>query len=70
MQRHQPKPTTPILDLARNLPLGDLLALGTQLRADLTPGMLLQEVADRQRWMRVGFGFHYVETVIQKGMAE
>ncbi len=46
MQRHQPKPTTPILDLARNLPLGDLLALGTQLRADLTPGMLLQEVAD------------------------
>jgi signal transduction histidine kinase len=37
---------TPILDLARNLPLGDLLALGTQLRADFTPDMLLQDVAD------------------------
>jgi signal transduction histidine kinase len=36
----------PIFDLARNLPLGDLLALGTQLRAGFTPGMLLQDVAD------------------------
>jgi signal transduction histidine kinase len=33
-------------DLARSLPLGDLLALGTQLRADVTPEALLQEVAD------------------------
>src|SRR5437867_7935573 len=33
-------------DLARGLPLGDLLALGTQLRADVTPEALLQEVAD------------------------
>jgi len=32
-------------DLARNLPLGDLLALGTQLRADIPPEALLQEVA-------------------------
>lgn len=33
-------------DLARGLPLGDLLALGAQLRADITPEALLQEVAD------------------------
>jgi signal transduction histidine kinase len=33
-------------DLARGLPLGDLLALGTQLRADITPEALLQEVAE------------------------
>ncbi len=33
-------------DLARGMPLGDLLALGTQLRADITPEALLQEVAD------------------------
>jgi transcriptional regulator with GAF, ATPase, and Fis domain len=36
----------PSPDLARNLPLGDLLALGAQLRADLSPAMLLQDVAD------------------------
>lgn len=36
-------------DLARNLPLGDLLALGTQLRADITPETLLQDVADAIR---------------------
>jgi signal transduction histidine kinase len=33
-------------DLARSLPLGDLLALGTQLRADITPEALMQEVAE------------------------
>src|SRR5919204_415020 len=33
-------------ELARGLPLGDLLALGTQMRDDVTPGALLQEVAD------------------------
>lgn len=33
-------------DLARSLPLGDLLALGMQLRDDLTPEALLQEVSD------------------------
>ncbi len=32
--------------MARGLPLGDLLALGTQLRADITPEALLQEVAE------------------------
>lgn len=32
--------------LARSFPLGDLLALGTQLRADVAPEALLQEVAD------------------------
>lgn len=32
--------------LARSLPLGDLLALGTQLRDNITPETLLQEVAD------------------------
>lgn len=42
--RSQSQPTT--TDLARGLPLGDLLALGTQLRADITPEALLQEVAD------------------------
>jgi signal transduction histidine kinase len=36
----------PAPDLARHLPLGDLLALGAQLRADLSPAMLLQDVAD------------------------
>ncbi|HWQ14716.1 MAG TPA: GAF domain-containing sensor histidine kinase, partial [Roseiflexaceae bacterium] len=36
-------------DLMRNLPLGDLLALGTQLRADITPETLLQDVADAIR---------------------
>jgi len=33
-------------ELARGLPLGDLLALGTQMRDDVTPVALLQEVAD------------------------
>jgi signal transduction histidine kinase len=33
-------------ELARGLPLGDLLALGTQMRDDVAPGALLQEVAD------------------------
>jgi signal transduction histidine kinase len=33
-------------ELARGLPLGDLLALGTQMRDDVTPDALLQEVAD------------------------
>jgi GAF domain-containing protein len=33
-------------ELARGLPLGDLLALGTQMRDDVTPEALLQEVAD------------------------
>jgi signal transduction histidine kinase len=33
-------------DIARSLPLGDLLALGAQLSADTTPEALLQEVAD------------------------
>ncbi len=35
-----------VTDLARNLPLGDLLALGTQLHADITPSELLREVAE------------------------
>ena len=42
--RSRTEPST--TDLARDLPLGDLLALGTQLRADITPEALLQEVAD------------------------
>jgi signal transduction histidine kinase len=33
-------------DLARNLPLGELLALGAQFSADLTPEALLHEVAE------------------------
>jgi signal transduction histidine kinase len=33
-------------ELARGLPLGDLLALGTQMRGDVTPEALLQEVAE------------------------
>jgi len=33
-------------ELARGLPLGDLLALGTQMREDVTPEALLQEVAE------------------------
>ncbi|MBK9712981.1 MAG: GAF domain-containing sensor histidine kinase [Kouleothrix sp.] len=40
----RPAPST--ADLARVLPLGDLLALGMQLRADITPEVLLQEVAE------------------------
>jgi signal transduction histidine kinase len=35
----------PSPDLERNLPLGDLLALGAQLRADLSPATLLRDVA-------------------------
>lgn len=42
--RTRTEPST--TDLARGLPLGDLLALGTQLRADITPEALLQEVAE------------------------
>jgi signal transduction histidine kinase len=37
---------TSISDLARQLPLGDLLALGAHLRADITPDLLLQDVTD------------------------
>lgn len=37
---------SPTLPLARALPLGDLLALGTQLRDNITPETLLQEVAE------------------------
>lgn len=40
MRPVQPGPTD------RALPLGDLLALGSQIRADLTPESLLQEVAE------------------------
>lgn len=36
-------------ELVRNLPLGDLLALGTQLRPDIAPETLLQDVADAIR---------------------
>lgn len=39
-------PSSTATDLVRNLPLGDLLALGTQLHANTTPESLLQEVAD------------------------
>jgi signal transduction histidine kinase len=46
-------------DLARNLPLGDLLALGTHLRADITPETLLQDVADAIR-RSLGYGRVYV----------
>jgi signal transduction histidine kinase len=42
----RPQAEAPTTDLARGLPLGDLLALGTQLREDITPETLLQEVAD------------------------
>jgi signal transduction histidine kinase len=38
--------TSSTADLARVLPLGDLLALGTQLRADIAPEALMQEVAE------------------------
>lgn len=34
------------VDLARTLPLGDLLALGTQTSSEITPEAMLQEVAD------------------------
>jgi signal transduction histidine kinase len=44
MDRSRPKTAVPIVELARNLPLGDLLALGTQLRGDLSPDLLLQDV--------------------------
>lgn len=37
--------TAPIDILANNLPLGDLLALGTQLRSAVSPDILLQDVA-------------------------
>jgi signal transduction histidine kinase len=46
MERNRAHSAAPAVDLARNLPLGDLLALGTQLRADITPDLLLQDVAD------------------------
>lgn len=46
VDRTRAKHESPIAGLARNLPLGDLLALGTQLRTDITPEMLLQDVAD------------------------
>ncbi len=49
MERSRTKtipPIPPIAGLDRNLPLGDLLALGTQLRADITPELLLQDVAE------------------------
>ncbi len=34
------------VDLTRSLPLGDLLALGTQIRSDITPEVLFREVAE------------------------
>ena len=37
--------TAPIDILANNLPLGNLLALGTQMGSDVSPDMLLQDVA-------------------------
>ncbi len=37
--------TAPIDILTNNLPLGNLLALGTQMRSDVSPDMLLQDVA-------------------------
>lgn len=46
MERTRTKNIPPIAGLERNLPLGDLLALGTQLRADITPEVLLQDVAE------------------------
>jgi signal transduction histidine kinase len=49
MERSRTKNTAPIPPIAgldRNLPLGDLLALGTQLRTDMTPEVLLQDVAE------------------------
>jgi signal transduction histidine kinase len=49
----------PTAELARNLPLGDLLSLGTQLRADTTPEALLQEVAEAIRAV-LGFPRVYV----------
>ena len=46
MEQAQSRAKTPAPELARNLPLGELLALGMQLRADITPEAVLQEVAD------------------------
>lgn len=46
-------------DLVRNLPLGDLLALGAQIRPDITPETLLQDVADAIR-RSLGYGRVYV----------
>ncbi|MEN9933476.1 MAG: hypothetical protein RLZZ387_55 [Chloroflexota bacterium] len=46
-------------DLVRNLPLGDILSLGTQLRADITPETLLQDVADAIR-RSLGYSRVYV----------
>jgi signal transduction histidine kinase len=44
-----PPPEAPMSNLVANLPLGDLLALGAQLRADISPEALLQDVADAIR---------------------
>ncbi|HMO57447.1 MAG TPA: GAF domain-containing protein [Roseiflexaceae bacterium] len=41
-----PASTPPPGDLLRNLPLGDLLALGTQFNDEMSPNTLLQDVAD------------------------
>jgi signal transduction histidine kinase len=45
---NEPAPTSepPLTDLLRNLPLGDILALGTQLSDEISPNALLQDVAD------------------------
>ncbi len=45
-RRPELRRTPPPADMARNLPLGDLLALGAQLSAETEPEALLQEVAD------------------------
>lgn len=49
-QHHTPiipmSPGSQTADIARNLPLGDLLALGSQLSTDTTTEELLQELAD------------------------
>ncbi|MFL5801158.1 MAG: GAF domain-containing protein [Roseiflexaceae bacterium] len=46
MDNSQPPIESLTTELARGLPLGDLLALGTQMREDVTPEALLQEVAE------------------------
>ncbi|HEU5011286.1 MAG TPA: GAF domain-containing protein [Roseiflexaceae bacterium] len=45
--------------MARNLPLGDLLALGAQLCADITPEELMQETADAIHDV-LGYAYVYV----------
>ncbi len=45
-------------ELERSLPIGDLLALGTQIRADITPSSLLHEATETIHHMLQGAAVH------------